>query len=418
MMKFSAGHLVSNAAKKVGTTTCFSCLVAFSLIFAPGTASAISVTDCGANGFDTIDDTEAFNNCLKSNADVSIPGGIYYISATITDTGITGPGITVPGGSQFYGVGSSAAAVVLKLNGDFVGLEIHENSYVHDFTLDRVTPNNTKAAVLVDKDNVIVDRLHILDNRSTAAAVMVTGKNNVHLRWNYIRNYQRWDGSQVRGVGIRASDSTNVYIKYNTIQSLQTFPVGLGNYYQAAGIEISNTTGPLTEVEGNIIEKTGNCIDAGEAENATIQGNDLDNCHEAGIKLVNGAGGNTVRWNQISRTGLAGIWLTPGSPCEVGVPCSKGPIHHNTIHENQVDKIGEGIGAGSWAEASLRPAGILLDGDFEAWENVSRYNVVTGNEVCMGAAAQAAIIENTSQQFDPEQNAFSNNVTYTSHCPF
>lgn len=397
-----SGHFVGVFARKMKFATCFACLVAIFLICAPGAASAVSVSDCGANGFDTADDTLAFNQCLDDNANVSIPGGIYHISAPIM----------VPPGRQLYGAGSSTAAVVLKLNGNFEGVVVGGNSYVHDITLDRVTSDNTTWAVRVDGNNVIVDRLHVLDNRSTSAAIMVTGKENVHLRWNYIRNYQRWNGVGVYGVGIRASDSKNVYIKYNMIQSLQIFPVGAGNYYQAAGIEISNTTGPLTEVEGNVVENAGNCIDAGQAKNATIQGNDLDNCHETGIKLVNEAGGNTVRWNRISRAGLAGIWLSPGSPGP-----EKGPVHHNAIHENKVSRIGEGIGAGSWA-SSYRPAGILLDGDGEDPDNVSRYNTVTGNEVCMGAAAQAAIIEDTSQQFDPVQNTFGNNVTHASGCPF
>lgn len=401
-MNFRSGRLTRISAKKAGISVFYSFLVGGFLILAPGKSSAISVFDCGANGFDAVDDTAAFNQCLDDNANVSIPGGIYYVSAPIV----------VPPGRQFYGVGSSAAAVVLKLNGNFEGVVIGGNSNVHDFTLDRVTPDNTTWAVRVDGDNAIVDRLQILDNRSTSAAIMVTGKQNVNLRWNYIRNYQRWNGTGVYGVGIRASDSINVYIKYNTIRSLQTFPVGVGNYYQAAGIEISNTAGPLTEVEGNVIEKTGNCIDAGQAINATIQHNHVDNCHEAGIKLVNEAGGNIVRWNQISRTGLAGIWLSPGSPGP-----EKGPVHHNTIHENKIKMIGEGIGTGSWTSA-FRPAGILLDGDSQSQDNVSRYNTVTGNEVCMGDYAQAAIIEDVSLIFDPEQNTFVNNVNYASQCPF
>lgn len=358
-------------------------------------AGAVSVTSYGAVANDGIDDTTAFNNCLDNNVDVSIPSGVYEISARIN----------VPPNRSFYGTGSDSSAVVLRLNGNFQGIEVGGNSVVTKFTLDRIPANNTTFAIVASGDDIVINEIAILDNRSNAPTIMANEVDNLEVSSCYVRNYGRWSNSQVKGVGIRLSECTNSLITNNDVVELQTFPVGTSNYYQAAGIETSESN--TVTVSYNYVLRAGNGLDLGAALNQYVAANWIEDCHEVGIKCVNGTGGGTIEDNTVLKCGLAGIWLSCGN----AQPAVSG-AHHITVQDNDLSSMGMGVGLDYWDHAvAKRPAGILVEGCSDDPERVPRYNTIRNNTVHRSSQMPDAhyVVEDYYFTYDPYSNTYTGN---------
>ena len=380
----------------------FLLIIAVVFILAPtvvmaGDPTYANVQDWGAVGDGIADDTIAIRNCINANTHVYFPPGTYRLTEKIV----------VMWGRTIVGVENSPESVVLKLDGDFRAFELQLGTVMRDLTLDRTTENNTEYCILAINNNIVLERLHILNHRSHLPAIMAHTKNNIHVRSCYIENYTKWwddgRGEGVFGVGIRFRLCVDSSIKDNVIVDYQDWP--LPNNWQSGAIEVSDSVDSI--VSGNYIYQSGDgAIDAGGATNISIVNNRIDNVYIVAIKLVNGTSGCVVSGNEISRCGLAGIWLTPGSPGP-----AKGAIHSNIISNNSVRNIGYGVGQGQWIVPGRRPSAILLDGDHESADYVTRDNEVFNNRVYNSPELITGVFEDINWPFNPYNNVFSGNIT-------
>jgi hypothetical protein len=118
---------------------------------------------------------------------------------------------------------------------------------------------------------------------------------------------------------------------------------------------------------------------------ALIEGNVIDDVHSVGIKLVNGSSLQVVRENFITRAGLVGIWLSPGS--------TDLPITNCLVEDNVLSRIGEGMGVEWWdgTFTNTMPAGVHLD-NANSQAGRSRDNTVRDNLLYNSPETQVAYI--------------------------
>lgn len=374
----------------------FACLLGILLLAQQ--AHSASVTTYGANGADANDDTTAFQSCLDNNTLCDVPPGTYYISLKLQ----------FPSGRTLRGTGSLRGDVTLRLVGAIDGLDIGgaSNVRVENLTMDRATSDTARYGVTVGAgSNISVRNIDIVNHRSTRSAMIFNNTTSATVENCNVLNYCDWDNTlnQVNGQGIRFSDVINGTIRHNTVIEYRNLiqAGATSNFYQAGAIEISDSQNTL--VENNTIVTAGNGIDAGGASNCTIRYNTIRNIHEVAVKLVNGAHDNTVFGNVIEKCGIAGIWLTPGSPGP-----SQAAIYGNSVRENLLLGVGLGIAEDYWT-TSFRPAGIILEGSNNTASVVANNNLVADNLIEPTRKLVNAVIEYNGFTFDPFSNTLTNN---------
>lgn len=342
-------------------------------------ASPVSVTLFGAIPGDGLDDSSAISAALAAHEEVYLPPGIYDVAKTLY----------IPSRRRLTGAGMDAVTIRLMAGTVVFRVDGQRNVLISGMTLERPTlfQNQREEMVFIynGSKDVHLHRIRAFNSRSRAPSLLATQSENVAFTECEVSDTQmvifEENAWQVYGSGITASSCRGVFIEDCSVvenRDMVAEWVAAGgtssqkyNWYQAGAIQVSGSSHVV--VRNNTVRTTGNGIDMGGAAPALVEGNDVDNCHETGIKCVNGANNQIVRNNRVTRCGIVAIWITPGN--------TNFAIRNCSIENNVIGQIGQGIGGNgywnNWFNQTV-PAGIHFHTALTTSQR-SRDHVATGN---------------------------------------
>lgn len=368
-------------------------------------------TTYGAVGDGITDDTAAVQAALDNGARVDVPAGTYRITDDLEFVesshlrGTSGAILSIEGDHEIFGDGT-------------------RNVSLFDLTIERSTSANTavKSVIrLFRADGATFDNLVINNAKTTAPVILVAGRwentsnantcYNIRVTNNTIQDYQRIEagglgpgsGEGVKGTGILVAHCRTFDISNNSIDDNQRFfsPSSNNINFQGAGIAMSSSIYGV--VSGNVIDYAGQGIDVGGGYNipsrssadlaqnvsnglrgaqfVSIHNNVIRDTYIAGIKIVNGASNNEITNNEVTRSGLAGIWLIPGNSASKDGTV----VRNNIISANTVTDSGAGPGEDGWSQ-TLAGSAIVIefatpDSSYPGADARVRSNIITQNSV-------------------------------------
>lgn len=262
----------------------------------------INVTDYGAKGDGTSDDTNAINSAITAAAAGKIiyfPAGTYLVSDELT---ITSDYLSFLGdlGATLLRGGDDA---IMRISGDRCNIENLR------FDGNKDTEAVVNAALIIDGSYNYCNRLEVFD--STDHGINLDGQLTT-CAFNSVMNCYIHDND---GVGIGQNTVTDSYIAFNDIFNNELEGISIdvtafrhqviGNKIRAncqsasgvAGIALDNGSNAI--IQGNTISDTQNSKpglrtqdNTGNTRNSTITGNTFINNTGWGIHLFNGSGGD------------------------------------------------------------------------------------------------------------------------------
>lgn len=351
----------------------------FLLLLKVEAVAPVDVTTLGIIPDDGLSDSAALAVAVEDYAELYFPPGTYELAETVY----------LP--SNLRLIGANRESVIIKLAADTVAFRItgKRNVEISNMTLERPLDyqNSTEEMVFVYDGcvDIHLNQLRVVNQRSRGAAFSIIDSYNCAVTECVFQDVQLVfleDGAwQVYGSAISWAACTGVLVEDCVVTESRDMVAewlakpaaqrGKYNWYQAGAFQVSHCINAV--VRNNHVTTSGNGIDMGGTASALVEGNVLDQCHEAGIKLVNGSNGQTIRQNRVTRCGIAGIWLSAGS--------QNFSSRDNLVEDNIIGQIGQGIGGNnywdSWFYETV-PAGIHLLYSLTSSQRL-RSNTITGN---------------------------------------
>jgi hypothetical protein len=257
---------------------------------------------------------------------------------------------------------------------------------ISNFTITRPqTQDSNNEIIRGDHSSFItIDSIRVVNSASRAPIINLQFGNRNSVTRSSIYDYQviRSETSaekpgnhlQVFGSGITFTEESNINIADCKVVQNVVLSVGtptVGGWYQASAYQvILCDTG---RVAGNYVYRTGQGIDTGLSTGLSIYDNFIEQCHIAGIKMVNGSNKMTVEDNYVTTCGITGIWLSVGNT-------GLGGSYECIVRNNTLVSIGKGIGLDFWDGGfnNSVPAAIHLQVAKLASDRV-RSNIVRSN---------------------------------------
>ncbi len=346
-------------------------------------AAPVDVTTLGVIPNDGNDDSSALTAALQNNQELFLPAGVYTFNSTVY----------IPSQRRIAGAGKDVTTIQLGADTVAFRIEGSNNVKVSGMTINRPFDNSVEEAIFVYSGalHVHLDNMRVTNQRSRAAAFVFNTTTNCAVTNSEFIDVQRRiveDGSeQVYGSGITFNGCAGVHVENNTVTETRNLALTNStkyNWYQAGAIQVSGCRQAV--VRNNRITLTGNGIDVGGTLHAIVEYNQVDNCHETGIKLVNGSSNQIVRNNYVTRCGLVGIWMSPGS--------ENLAIRDCIVEDNVLGQIGQGTGGNDYWDGwfnSTVPAGIHMDSASTTAQR-SQNLTVRNNSFYDNASMQNAVI--------------------------
>lgn len=362
----------------------------------------LDVSEQGVLPSDGVEDAARLLELLREHRSLYFPPGDYRLDQAVY----------APSGSQFRGAGSGETRFVLGTDTVAFRVEGVAGVCFRDFTIERPFDNSREEMIFVysGASNVRLQGLRSVNNRSRAPSFHFNTVSGCSVVDCHTINDQRRifeDGrDQVYGSGITFNSSENIVISHCSVVETRdlTMPDNpYVPYYQAGAIQTSSCRN--VRILHNRVLRSGNGIDAGGTDDCLIEGNVLEELHQAGIKLVNGSKNQIIRANHVTRAGITAIWLSPGN--------TDLPVTDNLVEENIVVATGQGIAEGRWEGwfTNTVPSGIHVDEasslEGRSHDNLIRNNTFYENEQMLFGAI---VRPSTFQAYDItlENNVLSN----------
>ena len=342
-------------------------------------AAPVDVTTVGVFPNDGLDDSAALTQALQTHEELFFPAGVYDIAQTVY----------IPSRRRLTGAGRDLVKLLQPTARVFFRVEGQQNIRIEEMTLERPTSAQSSREEMIfiyaGSRDVELHRLRVHNARSRAPSLLAINSYDIAFTACEITDTQmvifEENAWQVYGSAISCTTSTGVFIEgcvatesRDMVAEWAAKPAAERtkyNWYQAGAIQVSSSSHVV--VRNNVVTTSGNGIDMGGAAPALVEGNLVDQCHETGIKVVNGANNQVIRNNRVTRCGLIGIWITPGSTNVSARSC--------LVEGNILGQIGQGIGGNGywslWFNETV-PAGIHFQTSTTAGQR-SRDHVVTGN---------------------------------------
>ena len=342
-------------------------------------AAPVDVTTVGMFPNDGLDDSAALTQALQAHEELFFPAGVYDMAQTVY----------IPSLRRLTGAGRDLVKLLQPTARVFFRVEGQQNIRIEEMTFERPTSAQSSREEMIfiyaGSRDVELHRLRVHNARSRAPSLLAINSYDIAFTECEITDTQmvifEENAWQVYGSAISCTTSTGVFIEgcvatesRDMVAEWAAKPAAERtkyNWYQAGAIQVSSSSHVV--VRNNVVTTSGNGIDMGGAAPALVEGNLVDQCHETGIKVVNGANNQVIRNNRVTRCGLIGIWITPGSTNVSARSC--------LVEGNILGQIGEGIGGNGywslWFNETV-PAGIHFQTSTTAGQR-SRDHVVTGN---------------------------------------
>ena len=349
------------------------------LAASPLLASAVDVTTLGVFPNDGLDDSAALTRALQTQEELFFPAGVYDMAQTVY----------IPSRRRLTGAGRDLVILRQPTARVFFRVEGQQNIRIEEITLERPTSAQSSREEMIfiyaGSRDVELHRLRVHNARSRAPSLLAINSYDIAFTECEITDTQmvifEEDAWQVYGSAISCTTSTGVFIEgcvatesRDMVAEWVAKPVAERTkyyWYQAGAIQVSSSSHVV--VRNNVVTTSGNGIDMGGAAPALVEGNMVDQCHETGIKMVNGANNQIIRNNRVTRCGLIGIWITSGSTNVSARSC--------LVEGNVLGQIGEGIGGNGywslWFNQTV-PAGVHFQTSTTAGQR-SRDHIVNGN---------------------------------------
>jgi hypothetical protein len=306
----------------------------------------VNITALGAFPNDGVNDAVILQNALNNSAyeEIYLPPGVYHF-----DRSVFIPSYKSVRGDSFTNTEVRTMADITPFRIDFqTGSTLSHLSFTRP-----QTANSNNEIVRGDGASLaLLENLRISSAASRAPLINLIGGDRPTVSECYVFDYQvvrsepsaerPGNHTQVYGSGITLTDCSNIAIL--DCEIVQSVPIFVPNptvkgWHQSSAIQV-----PICDdgrLSRNYIAYTGQGIDTSGAEGLLISHNVIEQCHSAGIKLVNGSSGMIVEDNYVRACGLTGIWVS------VGV-AGNGGSFDNVIRDNTLVSIGKGVGLDFW----------------------------------------------------------------------
>lgn len=382
-------------------------------------SAVVDVSTLGALGTDGANDAVIIQNALNNSAYevVYLPPGVYYFDRAV----FMPANKTIRGDS--YGV------TEIRAIGDVALFRVDGTTGVtiENLTMTRPDANNSNNEI-IRSDNAThlkIDSVRIYDAPSRAPVINLQfGRYNSVTRTSVV-DYQVYRDepspeqpglhTQVFGSGITLFDEDDITLADNQI--IQTTLLSVANpvikgWHQSSAIQVPNAV--RGRVTGNYVYGTGQGIDLSGASRLTVTENFIDECHSAGIKLVNGSNLNSIEHNYLRNCGLTGVWVS------VGVQ-GLGGSYNNFVRYNTMVAIGQGSGLDFWDfNFNLStPAAIHLQAAKISTDQV-RSNTIAHNDTYDNSQQRGVVVAEGASASDPfaaAGNTLIDNVAQTGLAP-
>lgn len=327
------------------------------------------------------------------NRVVYLPAGDYEINDHVTirtdRSGLHGPGRIVQ---------TNPNAAILQIRNA-------KDVQLRDLTLSRAEGSeeaNAEALFIHQSEDVVIENVQVIDNRSKAGAITIRECRNVKVRNCLIRNYMRIsidDRTQsadwgyafrcIDGTGISVTSSRGTVLQGNQIIEKHMLPTpelkekyDLGefimknetkgaiisqetwdqgytrNWHQGSAIIVSSPTeSDYTQIIGNYIENAAQGIDL-HSDHVIVSQNIINNAL-IGMKAMHGSRHVLIIGNQFSKNDLWSIGLMPGAASYAAAEAKEGSEARKSnsdggsiIANNIISEFGYGNAHWNWGNAS------------------------------------------------------------------
>ena len=419
----------------------FYILLAILILFAPDFGDAelsddrqneISVTSYGSI-------QEAIN--ANPGKMIYLPSGDYQISRKIQFS---------RDGSGLFGTGR-----IIQTDPKEPILEIERASgiRIRDVILTRhpTVVDTLEAGVkVINCENVTLDNLQIINNRTRTAAIFIHGCTRAQVRNCLVRNYMRitvddrtqggkdnsdWgyafnciDGT---GFAIKASVATLVqgnriiekhllptpeakekfnlgqFVKRNkkrgSLISVEAWNAGyVNNWHQGSALLVSGSPTDYTQVLGNYIESAAQGIDI-HSDHVIVSDNIVNNAF-IGMKAMHGSRNVIITNNHFSRNDLWAIGLMPGTASQAAKPDAEANVDGGSIIANNIiSDFGYGHASWMWWRPDEGFDGcypIRLDKGQKPDDPPLKDVIITGN-IIYDTGGDGLLIDGRPQQLPP-----------------
>jgi hypothetical protein len=326
-----------------------------------------------------------------------VPAGDYRIAEKISIRGA---------GSGLFGPGR-----IVQTNSERPILEIEHASdvQIRDLTLTRPegkTETRAEALVVVDCQDVVVENVQVIDNRTCSAAIALRDCRRCQVRNCRVENYMRISIDDrtksedygyafrcIDGTGISSQSSHGTLLQGNRIvehnllptpEIKQKYELGkfvrrnprkgliisqqtwdrqyVDNWHQGSAIIVNSpTSSDCTQLLGNYIENAAQGIDI-HSDHVIIAQNIVNNSF-MGMKAMHGSRNVLILGNQFLKNDLWAIGLMPGAASHAADPQRKQPANTDggsIIAHNIISDFGYGHAHWIWNGGNCYP--IRLDG--------------------------------------------------------
>ncbi len=365
------------------------------LLLLPRTLKADDVATASLAGLISVSQYGSIQEALDANPHqvVYLPTGDHKINDRVlirTDrSGLYGPGRIVQTNSK--------AAILQIRNAKDVQL--------HDLTLSRAKGSEeatAEALFIHQSEDVVIDNVQVIDNRSNAGALTIRECQNVKVRNCLIRNYMRisvddrtksmdWGYAFrcIDGTGISVTSSRGTVLQGNQVIEKQLLPMlevkekyGLGefikknekkgtiisqetwdreytsNWHQGSAIIVTSPTeSDYTQILGNYIENAAQGIDL-HSDHVIVSQNIVNNAL-IGMKAMHGSRHVLIIGNQFSKNDLWSIGLMPGAASYAAAEAKEDSEARKSnsdggsiIANNIISEFGYGNAHWNWGNAS------------------------------------------------------------------
>lgn len=387
---------------------------------APEPPNVVNVTTLGALPNDGLNDAIIVQNALNNSAydEVYFPPGVYHFDRAVF----------VPSNKTVRGDSPANTEIRTLVDTGVFRLDNNtSNAGILNLTIERPQSADSNNEI-IRGDNVsfiTIDSIYVNNSPSRAPIINLIGGSNNSITRNRIVDYQvlrsepspeqPGDHTQVFGSGITVVDNTDLTITDNEVIQNVVLDFGtpvIKGVYQSSAYQIVNSTGGA--VARNYTYRTGQGIDTTGSAQLLVQENVIDECHSAGIKLVNGSNQITVEGNYIRNCGLTGIWVSAGV-------AGLGGSFENIVRENTLVGIGKGFGLDFWDYnfALSTPAAIHLQAAQLDSDRVRNNTIVDNNAYDNGEQRGIVVAEpsNSGSPFPAVNNVIANNVEQSGPAP-
>ncbi len=322
-----------------------------------------------------------------------LPAGDHEISDRVvirTDrSGLYGPGRIIQ---------TNPKAAILQIRNA-------KDVQLRDLTLSRAEGSEEASAEAIfvhQSEDVVVENVQVIDNRSNAGAISIRESRNVKVRNCLVRNYMRIsidDRTQnldwgyafrcIDGTGISVAASRGTVLQGNQVIEKHMLPTpevkekyGLGefikknekkgaiisqetwdreytsNWHQGSAIIVTSPTqSDYTQIIGNYIENAAQGIDL-HSDHVIVSQNIVNNAL-IGMKAMHGSRHVLIIGNQFSKTDLWSIGIMPGAASYAAAEAEEGNEARKSnsdggsiIANNIISEFGYGNAHWNWGNAS------------------------------------------------------------------